>query len=55
MMEFFAMDYAFYVYSSLLAFLSVIIICTKDAFRHLSKTLGHIKNTIHQMESDNET
>jgi heme exporter protein D len=55
MIEFFAMDYAFYVYSSLLAFLSVIIICTKNAFTHLSNTLSHVKNTIQQMDNDNET
>lgn len=55
MIEFFAMDYAYYVYISFLSFITVVIICTNNAFKHHKNTLDRIKNTIHQMSDDNET
>jgi len=54
MIEFLAIDYAFYVYGSFLSFITVVIICTNNAVKYHKKTLDHIKNTIHQMSKNNE-
>ena len=55
MIEFLAIDYAFYVYGSFLSFITVVIICTNNAVRYHKKTLDHIKNTIIETEQRNNS
>ncbi len=55
MIELLSMDYAPFVYSSFIIFISVLIICAKDAFNLNKKYQQRVQLEINQLNKNNET